>query len=96
MGGWIATRASGMKKNVYGNIEDLLISCKLVTSVGKFCTSYIFVLFFLMPSLGVVEQKFSVPRLSCGPDINEITIGSEGNCMPSITSLIILFLKFIM
>ena len=36
MGGWIATRASGMKKNVYGNIEDLLISCKLVTSVGKY------------------------------------------------------------
>ena len=35
MGGWIATRASGMKKNIYGNIEDLLISCKLVTSVGK-------------------------------------------------------------
>jgi alkyldihydroxyacetonephosphate synthase len=61
MGGWIATRASGMKKNVYGNIEDLLISCKLVTSVG------------------VVENKYSVPRLSCGPDINEMTIGSEGN-----------------
>jgi len=39
----------------------LLISCKLVTSIG------------------VLEQKFAVPRLSCGPDMNEITIGSEGN-----------------
>lgn len=61
MGGWIATRASGMKKNVYGNIEDLLISCKLVTSIG------------------VLEQKYAVPRLSCGPDVNELIIGSEGN-----------------
>lgn len=24
LGGWIATRASGMKKNIYGNIEDLV------------------------------------------------------------------------
>ena len=24
LGGWVATRASGMKKNVYGNIEDLV------------------------------------------------------------------------
>ena len=26
LGGWVATRASGMKKNVYGNIEDLVSS----------------------------------------------------------------------
>ena len=25
LGGWVATRASGMKKNIYGNIEDLVI-----------------------------------------------------------------------
>lgn len=24
LGGWVATRASGMKKNIYGNIEDLV------------------------------------------------------------------------
>lgn len=34
LGGWVATRASGMKKNVYGNIEDLLIHAKLVTPKG--------------------------------------------------------------
>lgn len=34
LGGWVATRASGMKKNVYGNIEDLLIKVKMVTSKG--------------------------------------------------------------
>lgn len=34
LGGWIATRASGMKKNVYGNIEDLLVSVRMVTPAG--------------------------------------------------------------
>ncbi|XP_035903057.1 alkyldihydroxyacetonephosphate synthase [Anopheles stephensi] len=34
LGGWVATRASGMKKNVYGNIEDLLVRVKMVTSQG--------------------------------------------------------------
>lgn len=24
LGGWVATRASGMKKNIYGNIEDIV------------------------------------------------------------------------
>lgn len=34
LGGWVATRASGMKKNVYGNIEDLVVSVKMVTCKG--------------------------------------------------------------
>ncbi|XP_071052156.1 alkyldihydroxyacetonephosphate synthase, peroxisomal [Onthophagus taurus] len=34
LGGWVATRASGMKKNVYGNIEDLVIHVKMVTPKG--------------------------------------------------------------
>uniref|UniRef100_A0A8D8LM41 Alkylglycerone-phosphate synthase n=2 Tax=Cacopsylla melanoneura TaxID=428564 RepID=A0A8D8LM41_9HEMI len=34
LGGWVATRASGMKKNVYGNIEDLLIQVTMVTARG--------------------------------------------------------------
>lgn len=34
LGGWVATRASGMKKNVYGNIEDLVINIKFVTAKG--------------------------------------------------------------
>ncbi|RXG52385.1 Alkyldihydroxyacetonephosphate synthase, peroxisomal, partial [Armadillidium vulgare] len=25
LGGWVATRASGMKKNIYGNIEDIVV-----------------------------------------------------------------------
>ena len=34
LGGWIATNASGMKKNRYGNIEDLVENITLVTPAG--------------------------------------------------------------
>ncbi|PZC82264.1 alkyldihydroxyacetonephosphate synthase [Helicoverpa armigera] len=34
LGGWVATRASGMKKNTYGNIEDLIVNTKVVTARG--------------------------------------------------------------
>ncbi|KAJ2939722.1 hypothetical protein O0L34_g17915 [Tuta absoluta] len=36
LGGWVATRASGMKKNTYGNIEDLIVQTKVVTARGTF------------------------------------------------------------
>ena len=32
LGGWVATRASGMKKNIYGNIEDLVSQSFLTVS----------------------------------------------------------------
>lgn len=60
LGGWVATRASGMKKNVYGNIEDLIVRIKMVTSKGT------------------IEKSCQVPRMSAGPDIHEIILGSEG------------------
>ncbi|XP_053607692.1 alkyldihydroxyacetonephosphate synthase [Plodia interpunctella] len=34
LGGWVATRASGMKKNTYGNIEDIIVQTKVVTTQG--------------------------------------------------------------
>ena len=34
LGGWIATNASGMKKNRYGNIEDIVLEASLVTPSG--------------------------------------------------------------
>ncbi|KAI5621104.1 alkyldihydroxyacetonephosphate synthase, peroxisomal, partial [Silurus asotus] len=34
LGGWVATRASGMKKNIYGNIEDLVVHIKMATPRG--------------------------------------------------------------
>lgn len=35
LGGWIATHASGMKKNRYGNIEDLVLDVTAVTPSGR-------------------------------------------------------------
>lgn len=34
LGGWIATHASGMKKNRYGNIEDIVLDVHAVTAMG--------------------------------------------------------------
>jgi len=61
LGGWISTRASGMKKNVYGNIEDILLNTKLVTPMGT------------------VTKSTDNPRVSSGPDLNQMVLGSEGN-----------------
>jgi len=60
MGGWVATRASGMRKNKYGNIEDILVHVKMVTP------------------LGTVQKNVQVPRISTGPDIHQMILGSEG------------------
>ncbi|KAF7639527.1 Alkylglycerone-phosphate synthase [Meloidogyne graminicola] len=62
LGGWISTRASGMKKNKYGNIEDLLLSVRICTSKG-----------ILQP-----RRLGQVPRLSSGPDLLQLILGSEG------------------
>ena len=35
LGGWIATNASGMKKNQYGNIEDIVLDVTVITAAGK-------------------------------------------------------------
>jgi len=61
LGGWISTRASGMKKNVYGNIEDILISVTVVTPIGTF------------------TKTCEAQRVSSGPDLNHMILGSEGN-----------------
>ncbi|CAD8172283.1 unnamed protein product [Paramecium octaurelia] len=60
LGGWISTRASGMKKNRYGNIEDIVLSVKVVTPTGT------------------LQQSLDYPRVSSGPDLNQIVLGSEG------------------
>lgn len=38
LGGWVSTRASGMKKNCYGNIEDIVQNIKMVTAIVLFNT----------------------------------------------------------
>jgi len=61
VGGWVSTRASGMKKNTYGNIEDIFCNCTVVTPTGTFTKTNLW------------------PRVSNGPDISQIIMGSEGN-----------------
>lgn len=60
LGGWVATRASGMKKNTYGNIEDLVVNIKMVSAKGT------------------MQKAANVPRVSMGPDTNQVLLGSEG------------------
>jgi alkyldihydroxyacetonephosphate synthase len=35
LGGWISTAASGMKQAKYGNIEDIVLSVKIITPTGE-------------------------------------------------------------
>ncbi|XP_017885785.1 alkyldihydroxyacetonephosphate synthase [Ceratina calcarata] len=65
LGGWVATRASGMKKNRYGNIEDLVVRVRMVT--GRTDDPEI-----------TLERDMLVPRASCGPDFDHVILGSEG------------------
>lgn len=65
LGGWVATRASGMKKNTYGNIEDLVVRVRMVT--GRTDDPVI-----------TLERGSLVPRASCGPDFDHMILGSEG------------------
>ncbi len=39
LGGWISTHASGMKKNRYGNIEDIVLDFNMVTPGGTIARS---------------------------------------------------------
>ncbi len=41
LGGWIATNASGMKKNRYGNIEEIVLEATLVTPTGEIETKHV-------------------------------------------------------
>lgn len=38
LGGWIAARSSGQQSNQYGDIADLLVSCRVVTPQGELRT----------------------------------------------------------
>lgn len=39
LGGWVSTRASGMRRSKYGNIEEIVKDVKFVTSVGTIAKS---------------------------------------------------------
>jgi len=68
LGGWIATNASGMKKNRYGNIEDIVLDMRVVTSTGA-----------VLAKGQDQDQESSInPRESTGSDPLRYIFGSEG------------------
>jgi alkyldihydroxyacetonephosphate synthase len=62
LGGWIATNASGMKKNRYGNIEDVVLDVTVVGAQGVVKR----------------EGALPAPRESVGMDPTGWLFGSEG------------------
>jgi alkyldihydroxyacetonephosphate synthase len=72
LGGWIATKASGMKRNKYGNIEDIVKSVCVMGPDGVL-------------KHGSDDKRHVWGRESCGIDLRNLILGSEG-CMGVITS----------
>lgn len=77
LGGWIATKASGMKKNKYGNIEDIVKSVRVATSRGMAWQGY-----------GDKPSSTIAGRESRGLDLCSMMLGSEG-CFGIITSAVL-------
>lgn len=74
LGGWIATKASGMKRSKYGNIEDIVKGVSVVTPQG--CLHH------------GDKDKSVWGRTSTGLDLESLILGSEG-CLGVITSAVI-------
>jgi alkyldihydroxyacetonephosphate synthase len=74
LGGWIATRASGMKRATYGNIEDMLIRVRVATPSGTMEENMLG---------GAVHD-----RVSTGMSLASMVLGSEG-CLGVITSAVL-------
>ena len=74
LGGWIATKASGMKRNKYGNIEDMVMSVRVAGPNGLLCHGN--------------DQNTVWGRESCGLDIRSLIFGSEG-CLGVVTSAVV-------
>lgn len=76
LGGWIATKASGMKRSKYGNIEDIVKAVHVVGSQGPLWK-------------GTHKEATDVPgRESRNTELCSLMVGSEG-CLGIITSAVI-------
>jgi alkyldihydroxyacetonephosphate synthase len=74
LGGWVATRASGMKRNRYGNIEDIVREVRLVTSTGIMSQHH-----HNDPISEDGGSKSAFARTSIGTELKDLVLGSEGN-----------------
>jgi alkyldihydroxyacetonephosphate synthase len=75
LGGWIATKASGMKRNKYGNIEDIVKAVRVAGPDG-------------LLRHGQDDGRHVWGRESCGMDLCSLALGSEG-CLGVITSAVV-------
>jgi len=66
LGGWIATKASGMKQNKYGNIENIVKEVRVAGPNGM-----------LWQNQGGAGPSFG--RVSTGVDLSSLIFGSEGS-----------------
>lgn len=82
LGGWIATRASGMKRSRYGNIEDMVIEVRVVTPAG--------ILWQHHASTGNERglAKTAIGRASTNLGLPGMVLGSEG-CLGIFTAAIV-------
>lgn len=76
LGGWIATKASGMKRSKYGNIEDIVVDIRVAGAGGSIWQG------------SSVNELTTPGRQSRGPDLLSLFLGSEG-CLGIITSALI-------
>ena len=76
LGGWIATKASGMKRSKYGNIEDIVVDIRVAGACG------------LVWQGSSVNESTTPGRQSRGPDLLSLFLGSEG-CLGIIISAVI-------
>mmetsp|Transcript_61887 Transcript_61887/g.147649 ORF Transcript_61887/g.147649 Transcript_61887/m.147649 type:complete len:1425 (+) Transcript_61887:1-4275(+) len=81
LGGWIATRASGMKRAKYGNIEDMVVEVRLATSEGVAWQHN-----GLAGEGGQVMTAFG--RTSTNTSLPSVVFGSEG-CLGVVTAAIV-------
>jgi alkyldihydroxyacetonephosphate synthase len=79
LGGWIATRASGMKRSKYGNIEDMVVGVRVATVQG---------LAWQGPVGMDTPMTAAHRRASQGLELKHLVLGSEGN-LGIITSAVI-------
>jgi len=82
LGGWIATKASGMKRSRYGNIEDMVIEVRVVTPAG-----------ILWQHHGEAPDATGLPttafgRTSTNTGLPGLVLGSEG-CLGVIVAAVV-------
>ncbi|CAE8697408.1 unnamed protein product, partial [Polarella glacialis] len=81
LGGWIATRASGMKRARYGNIEDMVLEVRVVTPTGMLWQRH-------GDSSSASGAATAIGRASTNLGLPGLVLGSEG-CLGVVTSAVV-------